>query len=146
MKATLFEVLVYLLHNYMDTKVDFQLSSPTGLDEQGQEEPMPENEESPVSLLKRQGPLAMRIFTLEESQQLDTQCRNFLYKLEAMNILNDIHREQLLNHISELDINPPLSLGQLQWLVLDLFKQQLNQEDISYLEQLVKTNQEDTIH
>ena len=62
-------------------------------------------------------PLSMRIFTAEESQRLDADCRGFLLFLEQIQVLNLETREMVIERILALD-TAEFELEDLKWVVL----------------------------
>ncbi|VEB95172.1 Uncharacterized protein conserved in bacteria [Cedecea lapagei] len=62
-------------------------------------------------------PLSMRIFTAEESQRLDADCRGFLLFLEQIQVLNLDTREMVIERVLALD-TAEFELEDLKWVVL----------------------------
>lgn len=62
-------------------------------------------------------PLSMRIFTAEESQRLDADCRGFLLFLEQIQVLNLETREMVIERVLALD-TAEFELEDLKWVVL----------------------------
>ncbi|VFP88878.1 DUF494 family protein [Candidatus Erwinia haradaeae] len=62
-------------------------------------------------------PLSMRIYTQEESQRLDVNCRGFLLFLEQIQVLNLKTREMIIERIMALD-TLDFNLDDLKWVVL----------------------------
>lgn len=62
-------------------------------------------------------PLAMRIYTEEESVRLDAGCRGFLLFLEQIQVLNLETREMVIDRVMALD-NTEFDLEDLKWVVL----------------------------
>lgn len=62
-------------------------------------------------------PLAMRIYTEEESARLDADCRGFLLFLEQIQVLNLETREMVIDRVMALD-NAEFDLEDLKWVVL----------------------------
>ncbi|MFT4466038.1 MAG: DUF494 family protein [Sodalis sp. (in: enterobacteria)] len=62
-------------------------------------------------------PLAMRIYTDEESQFLDTDCRGFLLFLEQIQVLNLETREMVIDRVMALDA-AEFDLEDLKWVIL----------------------------
>ncbi|NGH42509.1 DUF494 family protein, partial [Escherichia coli] len=62
-------------------------------------------------------PLAMRIYTEEESARLDAGCRGFLLFLEQIQVLNLETREMVIDRVMALD-NAEFDLEDLKWVVL----------------------------
>jgi Smg protein len=62
-------------------------------------------------------PLSMRIFTAEESQRLDADCRGFLLFLEQIQVLNLETREMVIERVLALD-TAEFELEDLKWVIL----------------------------
>ncbi|MEY4923226.1 MAG: hypothetical protein RLY17_1943 [Pseudomonadota bacterium] len=62
-------------------------------------------------------PQALRIYTVEESQLLDTACRGFILFLEQIQVLHFDTREMVIDRIMALDTTE-LDLKELKWVVL----------------------------
>jgi Smg protein len=62
-------------------------------------------------------PLAMRIYTAEESVRLDAGCRGFLLFLEQIQVLNLETREMVIDRVMALD-DTEFDLEDLKWVVL----------------------------
>jgi len=61
--------------------------------------------------------LSTRIFTLEESMKLDTECQGFLLFLEQINLLDVATREMVIDRVMELE-ESQIGLDDLKWVVL----------------------------
>lgn len=62
-------------------------------------------------------PLALRIYTDEECQFLDTECRGFLLFLEQIQVLNLETREMVIDRVMALDA-VEFDLEDLKWVIL----------------------------
>lgn len=62
-------------------------------------------------------PQALRIYTAEEVQRLDTTCRGFILLLEQIQVLHLDTREMVIDRIMALDSNE-IDLEDLKWVVL----------------------------
>jgi len=62
-------------------------------------------------------PLSVRIYTEEESQRLDANCRGFILFLEQIQVLNLETREMVIERIMALD-TLDFDLEDLKWVVL----------------------------
>ncbi|CBJ47834.1 conserved hypothetical protein [Erwinia amylovora ATCC 49946] len=62
-------------------------------------------------------PLSVRIYTGEESQRLDANCRGFILFLEQIQVLNLETREMVIERIMALD-TVEFDLDDLKWVVL----------------------------
>lgn len=61
--------------------------------------------------------LSTRIFTLEESMKLDTECQGFLLFLEQISLLDVATREMVIDRVMELE-ESQIGLDDLKWVVL----------------------------
>lgn len=61
--------------------------------------------------------LSMRIYTEEESQRLDADCRGFILFLEQVQVLNLETREMIIERVMALDTSD-FDLDDLKWVVL----------------------------
>ncbi|MGL9735051.1 MAG: DUF494 family protein [Symbiopectobacterium sp.] len=62
-------------------------------------------------------PHALRIYTREEEQRFDTECRGFLLFLEQINVLNLETREMVIDRVMALD-TLSFDLEDLKWVIL----------------------------
>ncbi|TKI03240.1 DUF494 family protein [Martelella alba] len=69
------------------------------------------------ALMRGTDPLALRIYTEEESQFLDTECRGFLLFLEQIQVLNLETREMVIDRVMALDA-AEFDLEDLKWVIL----------------------------
>ena len=68
-------------------------------------------------ILLANDPLSMRIYTEEEGQRLDAECRGFLLFLEQIQVLNMETREMVIERVMALD-TLEFDLEDLKWVVL----------------------------
>ena len=66
---------------------------------------------------KTKTPNSTRIFTFEEQQRLDLQCRGFLLFLEQVNVLDTGTREMVMDRVMEIETQE-FCLEDLKWVVL----------------------------
>jgi len=84
-----------------------------------------------------QGLASIRIYTLEEGEKLDVECRGFLLFLEQVGVLNTTSRELIIDRVMALDTED-FDLEQLKWVILMvLFNQPGQEEDFSWIEDMV---------
>jgi Smg protein len=84
-----------------------------------------------------QGLASIRIYTLEECEKLDVECRGFLLFLEQVGVLNPTSREFIIDRVMALDTDD-FDLEQLKWVILMvLFNQPGQEEDFSWIEDMV---------
>lgn len=160
MKEDVFDVLLYLFENYIDTddsnkpdkdaletelegvgfpnleihKAFDWLESMTVVDE----ELSNEDEHKPN--------LAMRFYTEQELLRLDVQCRGYLLFLEQVGVLDGETREVVIERLMALDTNE-IDLDQMKWVVLMvLFYQPGREIAYAWMEDLVFEDLEAVIH
>lgn len=61
--------------------------------------------------------LSTRVYTTEEMNRLDVECRGFILFLEQVNVLNFESREMVIDRVCELD-QPLMCLEDLKWVIL----------------------------
>ena len=128
----MFDVLMYLFETYIDNDADLHVDQDKltrDLTEAGFEredvynalvwlEKLADYQEGltePMQLVS--DPLSMRIFTAEESQRLDADCRGFLLFLEQIQVLNLETREMVIERVLALDTDV-FELEDLKWVIL----------------------------
>ncbi|MDT8407326.1 MAG: DUF494 domain-containing protein [Methylococcales bacterium] len=146
MKETMFDVLMYLFENYMDSAMDVFPDDEnllTELTEAGFEQSevskafawldsLGENQRMVPAV-----PTTFRVFSDYEQQKLDLACRNFLLALEHNGILSASNREWVIDRAMALD-GEDLSLDNLKWIVLMILFSQPDEElAFSRLEDMV---------
>ena len=96
--------------------------------------------------LTRVGRKSVRIYTQEENQLLDVECRGFLMFLEQVNVLDFTTREMVIDRVMELDTKF-FSLDDLKWVVLMvLFNVPGKESAYSQMEDLIFDEQEGPLH
>jgi len=91
-------------------------------------------------------PLAMRIYTDEESLFLDTECRGFLLFLEQIQVLNLETREMVIDRVMALDA-AEFDLEDLKWVILMvLFNIPGYENAYQQMEDLVFEEDENRLH
>lgn len=89
---------------------------------------------------------SFRIFTEDESQILDQECRGFLMFLEQVNVLDFTTRELVIDRVMELDTKY-FSIDDLKWVVLMvLFNVPGKESAYSQMEDLIFDEQEGPLH
>jgi len=89
---------------------------------------------------------SVRIYTAEEMQLLDTECRGFLTFLEQVNVLDFSTREMVIDRVMELDTQY-FSIDDLKWVVLMvLFNVPSQESAYSQMEDLIFDEQEGPLH
>ncbi|WP_213994105.1 DUF494 family protein [Sodalis sp. dw_96] len=91
-------------------------------------------------------PLALRIYTDEECQFLDTECRGFLLFLEQIQVLNLETREMVIDRVMALDA-AEFDLEDLKWVILMvLFNIPGYENAYQQMEDLVFEEDENRLH
>lgn len=89
---------------------------------------------------------SIRIYTTEEMEFLDTECRGFLMFLEQANVLDFTTREMVIDRVLELD-SPCVCMDDLKWVVLMvLFNVPGKENAYSQMEDLIFDEQEGPLH
>lgn len=89
---------------------------------------------------------SFRIYTDEEKQLLDIECRGFLMFLEQVNVLDFTTREMVIDRVMELDTKF-FSIDDLKWVVLMvLFNVPGKESAYSQMEDLIFDEQEGPLH
>ncbi len=128
MKENLFDVLIYLFENYMDSEdeavPDFDVLTGELL-EAGFHKPEINKAFDWLESLAGQetaitgisAATTFRIFSQEEINRLDKECRGLLFFLEQGGILSASNREMVLDRLMALDTEE-ISFEELKWVVL----------------------------
>ncbi|WP_058914319.1 DUF494 family protein Smg [Entomohabitans teleogrylli] len=91
-------------------------------------------------------PLSVRIYTAEESQRLDADCRGFLLFLEQIQVLNLETREMVIERVMALETDE-FDLEDLKWVVLMvLFNVPGCENAYQQMEELLFDVNEGTLH
>ncbi len=139
MKENIFDVLIYLFENYLDSDLALQPDNEdikTELVQAGFEQSEVNNafdwlETLTVeSAIKPSVSSAFRVFCAQEQRKLDLECRNFLLFLERSGILNPDTREIVIDRAMAVE-NETLSLDELKWTVLMVLLSQ-SDDDLAY--------------
>ncbi len=89
---------------------------------------------------------SFRIYTEEEIEFIDVECRGFLMFLEQINVLDFTTREMVIDRVMELD-TPYFSMEDLKWVVLMvLFNVPGKENAYSQMEDLIFDVQEGPLH
>ena len=155
MKENIIEVLLYLFENYIDTDESAKQDKQTlelELERVGFKEleihkaldwlaDMTVVDEKP---LMRQA--SIRVFSDEEKERLDVECRGYLLFLEQVGVLDVETREVVIERVLALD-SSDIDLDQLKWVVLMvLFYQPGREVAFAWMEDLVCEDMEAVIH
>ena len=147
MNEDIFDVLIYLFENYMDSEIDIIPDTDmlqTELKAAGfnsrnislafewldtlalQEEPE-----------FKSAAHSFRIFCAQECTKLDMECRDFILFLEGMNILNPVSRELVIDRAMAIE-NITISIEELKWITLMVLLSQPDEElAIAHMENLI---------
>lgn len=92
------------------------------------------------------GPPSLRLYTAEEMERLDTDCRGFLLFLEGVGILSPANRELVIERVLALP-EDEMDLERLKWLILlVLFNQPGEEIAYAWMEELVYDNVTGYLH
>lgn len=157
MKENVFDVLMYLFENYyLDSE------GPNTQDRERVQQEL-HNAGFPAAEIERafnwledlasdappptmQAEQSLRLFSVHESERLDTECRGFLLFLEQMGVLNPTSRELVIDRAMALE-NEDFDIEQLKWVVLMvLFNQPGEDAAYAWLEDLVYENITNSLH
>ena len=148
----MFDILMYLFENYIHSEAEIMVDHDQLTDELTragfhQDEiykalswleklaDLQNNDEHPY--LTKVAGSSVRVYTADEMQRLDTDCRGFLLFLEQVNLLDITTREMVIDRIMELDTKD-FYLDDLKWVVLMvLFNVPGHEKAYSQMEDLI---------
>lgn len=157
----MFDILMYLFENYIHSEAEVMVDHDVLTDELTragfhQDEiykaltwleklaALQDTETYPY--LTRVGSQSIRIYTDEENQVLDVECRGFLMFLEQVNLLDFTTREMVIDRVMEIDTKF-FSIDDLKWVVLMvLFNVPGKESAYSQMEDLIFDEQEGPLH
>jgi len=126
----MFECLMYLFENYVHSEMDIMVDNEILTDELTDAGFHKEAVSKALAWIERLASMqldttfrpskhlnAIRIFTTEEMQHFDLECRGFLHFLEQINVLNSETREMVIDRACEIEGNG-FSLDDLKWVIL----------------------------
>lgn len=97
-------------------------------------------------LSKTKTPNSIRIYTVDEQQRLDLQCRGFLLFLEQIDMLDATTRELVIERALEIDAQE-FCLEDLKWVVLMvLFNVPGKEQAYAQMEDLLFDEQDGPLH
>jgi len=147
----MFDILMYLFENYVHSEVEMLVDE----DELTKEltsagfhqseiikalswlERLAELQESDTPYLRGHTQHSFRIYTKDEMEKLDVECRGFLLFLEQIRVLNVQTREMVIDRVMELD-EPAMVLEDLKWVILMvLFNAPGNESAYEQMEDLI---------
>lgn len=128
----MFDVLMYLFESYIHNETEMRVDQDTltddltragfdrddiysALDWLEKLADLQEGQTPPLALAS--DPLALRIYTAEEEQRLDADCRGFLLFLEQIKVLNLETREMVIDRVMALETQD-FDLEDLKWVIL----------------------------
>jgi Smg protein len=89
---------------------------------------------------------SLRLFSSQELERLDADCRGFLLFLEQAKVLNSHERELVIDRIMALE-SDDIDLQQLKWVVLMvLFNQPDKEAAITWMEDIVMDDINANLH
>ena len=149
MKQTVLDVLIYLFENYIDDDIDFSVDRALlqkDLTEAGFDDGQVVKafdwlqtlaSQAETGGARRTGERTIRVFTSEEEDKLDVECRGFLLLLEQIGVLDPHGRELVLDRVMALE-SDDIDLEQLKWVILMvLFNQPGHEDAFVWMEDLV---------
>ncbi len=146
MNEDIFDVLIYLFENYMGVEYDVELDTNNLKSELKQAgfnsniilkafdwlESLAIEEESLLEIKEN-----FRIFSHEETEKLNLECRNFILFLCRLDILNALQRELVISRAMALS-RKTILLEELQWITLLILLSQAEDEgSIAHLEHIL---------
>ena len=155
----MFEILMYLFENYMDGSVALNADEATIVTELEQVgfsrgeigraldwlDGLNRAQEI-VNNGAQLTPHAIRIYSEEECERLDTEGRGFLLYLEQLGILDPLTREVVIDRLMALD-NRDVDMGGIKWVVLiALFNQPDKKSALTLLQDMVLSEAIDVLH
>ncbi|GIU22409.1 protein Smg [Shewanella colwelliana] len=156
----MFDILMYLFENYVHSEVEMLVDE----DELTQEltragfhqsaiikalswlERLASLQESDQPYLCNHDQHSFRIYTENEMEKLDVECRGFLLFLEQIKVLSVETREMVIDRVMEID-EPTLVLEDLKWVILMvLFNVPGNESAYEQMEDLVFEQPDGRLH
>lgn len=148
----MFDILMYLFENYIHSEAEVMVDNDTLTDElkgagfhqdeiykalRWLEQLAALQDAEAFPCLTKINNHSVRVYTTEEMQLLDTQCRGFLLFLEQVNVLDFTTRELVIDRVMELDTKE-FTLDDLKWVILMVLFNVPGQESAySQLEDLI---------
>lgn len=157
----MFDILMYLFENYIHSEAEVMVDHDVLTDELTRagfhqdeiykaltwlEKLAALQDSESYAYVTRVSRPSVRIYTAEEMQLLDTECRGFLMFLEQVNVLDFSTREMVVDRVMELDTQY-FSIDDLKWVVLMVLFNVPGQENAySQMEDLIFDEQEGPLH
>ncbi|MCF6224983.1 MAG: DUF494 family protein [Xanthomonadales bacterium] len=158
MKENVLEVLMYLFENYIyeqPAAADDRHSMEESLHQAGFTnveidkafrwlDVLAEQRDSSAAVVSNNQP--MRVYTADELDRLDADCRGFLLYLENTAVLDTHCRELVLDRLQALE-NEDIDLEDVKWVVLMvLFNQPGQEANFASMEDLMFDNEGEYLH
>ncbi|EGU34181.1 hypothetical protein VII00023_06642 [Vibrio ichthyoenteri ATCC 700023] len=98
------------------------------------------------SAISVSGAVSTRIYTAQEMERLDVECRGFLMFLEQVNVLTTETREMVIDRLMGLETDD-FELDDLKWIVLMvLFNVPGNENAYTLMEELLYSKEQGILH
>lgn len=159
MKENVFDVLMYLFENYLDSEVGQGPDEDT-LREELLQAGFPGSEvdkafswlegllaqQQSVQTVPAHPTSAIRVYSDREFDRLDTDMRGFLMYLEQVGVLDPMTRELAIDRVMALE-SDEVDIDQLKWVVLMvLFNQPGREAAFAWMEDFVYNGAPDQLH
>jgi len=159
MKESVLDVLMYLFELYFDDDTELD-SDRDALKQELIEAGFPESEigkafewlealtvgDTVVEPREGDNVPATRIYTSDECERLNLECRSFLLFLEQVRVLDSITRELVIDRVEALE-GEDIDLEQLKWVVLMvLFNQPGKEAVFAWMEDFVLDKASGRLH
>ncbi|WP_448550129.1 DUF494 family protein [Thalassotalea fusca] len=157
----MFDILMYLFENYIHSEAEVMVDHDILTDELTRagfhqdeiykalswlEKLAALQDTDAYPYLTRVGNSSFRIYTQDEMQLMDIECRGFLMFLEHVNVLDFTTRELVIDRVMELDTKT-FTIEDLKWVVLMvLFNVPGKENAYSQMEDLIFDEQEGPLH
>lgn len=148
MKETVFDVLMYLFEHYFDTDLDIDADQDELRDELVSVGFPGLNVDKAFDWLEGLADevdedwlgselATTRVYTRDECERLDVECRGFMLFLEQTGVLDGVTRERVIERVMALDCEE-FDVEQLKWVVLMvLFNRPGRESNVNWMEDLV---------
>ncbi len=158
MNENVVDILIYLYENYMDSDQQSP-STQAELHDELMQAGFPEREidrafqwmdelatQQSVQDTQAYADKSFRVYTEQEQQRLDPDCRGLLLFLEQSNILDQAARELVIERAIALD-HVRIGVDELKWIVLMVLMNQPGQENaFAQMEELIYNDQPLQVH
>lgn len=156
----MFEILMFLFENYMDSNAALKMDNETlivELEKIGFDryeinralqwlDGLVQFQSSVADATKLSALLAIRHYLPEEAERIGVDGRGFLIYLEQIGILDPMTREMVIDRIMALDPRE-VDLGRIKWVILMvLFSQPEKKSALSLMQDMVLSDAFDVLH